>query len=241
MAKRTSVSCLQFCGESVTVTRKPIKNLHLRIKPFDGSISVSAPYRITDPQILDFLEKHAAWIKRHRSACQSIQKPEPLSDGAQISLLGDLITLRVLDLKKSGYAFDGAILSVGGRDLLSPSLASVERFYRDRMREAVEPMLAAWSRRLKTPDVLLRLRTMTSRWGSCHVKKRVVTLNLRLALYPKPLLEYVLVHELLHFYHPNHSPAFYAAFSIHLPDFRERKRTLEDLARQNVLPDPFLR
>jgi predicted metal-dependent hydrolase len=241
MAKSSVVGSISFHGEPVTVTRKAIKHLHLRIKPLSGEICVSAPYRLTDREILDFLSKHSAWIERHRAACGKSKEPPPLCDGASVLLFGNVITLRIVKGKGTSYSFDGTTLTVFHQGGAKPLGTSLTRFYRDRLEAAVEPMLKDWSRRLELPLPTLRYRAMTSRWGSCHVGKRIVTLNLRLAFYPAPLLEYVLVHELMHLYHPNHSPAFYAALASRLPDFRERKRRLEDLARQNSLPDPFLR
>ena len=235
MAKASYTATLPFDGRVVTVVRKPIKNLHLRLRPPHGEIFVSAPYATRDFEILAFLEKSRAWIERHRKAYAGSEPPKPLCDGAVLPLFGQRITLRLAPKQRMPYALDGPVLTVAE----GSAVASVRRFYGDRLIAAAEPLLRIWSERLGLRLPLLRLRAMTSRWGSCHVKKRIVTLNLRLAFYPLPLLEYVLVHELVHFEHPNHSPAFYASLAARLPDWRERKQSLDALSRQNALPDPF--
>ena len=80
----------------------------------------------------------------------------------------------------------------------------------------------------------LRARFMTSRWGSCHYTKGLIVLNTALAAVEEELLDYVALHELVHFLHPNHGPGFYAVMDRLLPDWRERRRRRKEypLARE---------
>ncbi len=73
----------------------------------------------------------------------------------------------------------------------------------------------------------VKLREMTSRWGSCAYKKGQITLNTRLYHAPRECLEYVALHELCHFVHPDHSPAFHALMASLMPDYKSRKAELE--------------
>jgi predicted metal-dependent hydrolase len=148
-------------------------------------------------------------------------------------LFGERITLHAANVK--AYSFDGKSLFCRFASLRRQLTA----FYTDRMKELTEPLLRQWCRKMNLDEVLLRFRAMTSRFGSCHPRKRIVTLNLRLAFYDPSYLEYVLIHELVHFYHPNHSPAFYTTLLLYLPDWKKRKNALENLVRQYSLPDPF--
>lgn len=72
----------------------------------------------------------------------------------------------------------------------------------------------------------IRVREMKSRWGSCNVKKRVLTFNTRLAEKPREALEYVVLHEYVHFLHPNHGPGFHAEMARLMPDYRHRRKLL---------------
>lgn len=72
----------------------------------------------------------------------------------------------------------------------------------------------------------LRLREMKSRWGSCLVGKGVVTLNKGLLAAPRGCIEYVAVHELCHFLHPDHSQEFYQLLSRMMPDWKARRELL---------------
>ena len=72
----------------------------------------------------------------------------------------------------------------------------------------------------------LRVRTMKSCWGSCLVNKGIITLNRKLLMKPRECIEYVVVHELCHFIHPNHSKQFYGFMEQFMPDWKDRKARL---------------
>lgn len=85
------------------------------------------------------------------------------------------------------------------------------------------PLLAPYGVQMPT----VKVREMKSRWGSCAWQKGTVTLNLRLWHAPLPCLEYVALHELCHFVHPDHSPAFRRLLTALMPDWQTRKAALE--------------
>lgn len=74
----------------------------------------------------------------------------------------------------------------------------------------------------------LRLREMKSRWGSCNPCTRTITLNTHLAEKPRAAVEYVILHEYVHFIHPNHQAPFHAEMARLMPDYRQRKKLLRE-------------
>lgn len=73
------------------------------------------------------------------------------------------------------------------------------------------------------PTPTVRLRYMTSRWGSCIPVKEIITMNTRLLLGPTEFAHYVMVHEFAHFIEPNHSSRFYKVMSDVLPNWQQVK------------------
>ena len=73
---------------------------------------------------------------------------------------------------------------------------------------------------------LIKVRNMTTRWGSCAPAKRQITFSLQLAAKPLPLVEYVVLHEYCHFIHPNHQAGFWALMEQLMPDCRQRRKAL---------------
>ena len=74
----------------------------------------------------------------------------------------------------------------------------------------------------------LKIRKMTSRWGVCNIKNHNVTLNYQLSKYDICCLDYVIVHELSHFIHPNHSRDFWNLVSKYYPRYKECRRMLKE-------------
>ena len=80
----------------------------------------------------------------------------------------------------------------------------------------------------KIPVPNLKIRKMTSRWGVCNTKNHNVTLNYYLSRYDIKCLDYVVVHELSHFIHPNHSKNFWNLVSKYCPNYKECRRMLKE-------------
>ncbi len=74
----------------------------------------------------------------------------------------------------------------------------------------------------------IRVREMKTRWGVCHISKRTITLNTRLAEKPREALEYVVLHEYVHFLHPNHQAGFHGEMARLMPDYRQRRKLLRE-------------
>ena len=71
------------------------------------------------------------------------------------------------------------------------------------------------------------IRKMKTLWGSCSVARHAVTFNFYLIKARMPYIDYVILHELVHFLYPNHSKYFYAFLSNQMPDWKERKKVLD--------------
>lgn len=90
--------------------------------------------------------------------------------------------------------------------------------------ERVYPLVAA----LGVVRPQLRLRGMKSQWGNCHYRQGYITLNTALASCPEELQDYVALHELVHFLHPDHGAGFYAVMEALMPDWKARRRRLKN-------------
>ena len=87
------------------------------------------------------------------------------------------------------------------------------------------PLFKAYN--IKEPQ--LKIRKMKARWGSCAYQTGIITLNKWLAQASKSAIEYVVVHELCHLIHPNHSKEFYNVLTLLMPDWKERKAELNNI------------
>ena len=84
----------------------------------------------------------------------------------------------------------------------------------------------SFSRNIPYPS--LRIRKMTTRWGVCNTKLKVVTLNLELIKRDTKYLDYVIVHELSHLIYPNHSSDFWNLVEENMPDYKKYRKEMKE-------------
>ena len=94
-----------------------------------------------------------------------------------------------------------------------------------------------WTARLNEPGVTWKLRRMKTLWGVCHFSKRQITYARQLALKPRELVEYVVVHELTHLKVHNHGAAFKTLMDARLPNWRSLRRRLNARAATGSAAD----
>ena len=120
------------------------------------------------------------------------------------------------------------------RSILDSPMRKAESAAEDEVRQwraivqaDTELLVEKWAPIMGVHPKKLAYRNMRSRWGSCTPDTGRVCINVRLALYPHRCLEYVLVHELCHFFVRNHGPEFKMLMDRFLPDWRESKKILD--------------
>lgn len=96
------------------------------------------------------------------------------------------------------------------------------------LKEQIAYYAGKWEPVMGVHCVHWTIRDMKSRWGSCTVSKKTIRINLQLARKPKECLEYIVVHELTHLLEASHNARFHAYMKQFLPDYKERKRLLEE-------------
>lgn len=220
------------------LTRKSVKNINLRIKP-DGRILVSANSRVPLTFLDDFVRKNQEYIIRALEKYEerrenSITAPKQYESGEYFPVLGKKLRLEVREGKEESVNTDGASIfltvKTGNKDNLKRKEKLLNNWLKSLRWELFEQICRETYpivERYHVPYPQLKIRCMTSRWGSCQPVKGIVTLNSRLIGAPRSCIEYVVLHEFAHFIHPNHSKAFYAFVAQYMPDWKERKKALE--------------
>ncbi len=105
----------------------------------------------------------------------------------------------------------------------------MHEWHKSLLHREVPPILERWESRLKVRVSAYFLQRMRTKWGSCNVQARNIRLNTELVKKPKDLLEYVVVHEMLHLLVPTHSERFVALMSEHYPMWKEARAELNSL------------
>lgn len=216
-----------------TLTYKKIKNINLRILQ-NGEIHISAPHHTPITKIESFMQENSTRILQvlaRFSAMASTQAKAPLLEhGSSISIFGQTYTLAICEgVQKQILANENILtLTLPNKDantaqaLFLGFVSQQGQLYFQSKLENVLPLFQAY----KISKPTLQLRRMKSRWGSCHVHKGHVVLNTYLYNAPAQCIDYVLLHELCHFVHPNHSKDFYALLETVSTDWEQLRRQL---------------
>ena len=214
------------------LTRKKVKNINLRIH-LDGRITVSASPRVPEAVIEQFIVKKSAFILHALERFGERQSvKDAYGEGDKISFFGDELTLRRACDKKRRVERREEELWLFLRDTDGPmeTRKTVEDFMRSELTAKLNEIVPTMSGRFDSEPAVelsaVKIRKMKSRWGSCNCKSGEVTFNLHLAEHPISCLEFVVMHELCHLFHPNHSRNFYALLSSVMPDWKERREVL---------------
>jgi predicted metal-dependent hydrolase len=212
--------------------------LSIHVEP-DGRVLVDAPPNIPASQVLAGVKRRARWISQQLAAFRA-QRAHALAheyvSGESLLYLGRRYRLKVVFDPGAAVSarLRGAFIEVTTPDRSPDAVrAALVTWYRQRAREVFSQRLAAVCEPLRwvrgVPPT--RLQFMKLQWGSCSPQGRI-TLNPWLVRAPREAIDYVLLHELCHLRHHNHSAAFYATLGRHLPDWKRIKARLDARAEE---------
>lgn len=215
--------------------RKEVKNINLRIR-HDGSIYLSAPLKVPAETIESFIISKADYIFKSLESFSRREIPETemqYISGENVTFLGRNMRIKIEKDSREYVSCDGIYVYIHvkrpdyyGRkkNLFNIWLENqCVTVFTDIMRQVYKKFEPY---NIKFPE--LKIRNMTSRWGSCQPDKSIITLNRRLIESAENCIEYVVTHEFCHFIHPNHSKNFYSLLQIMFPNWKETKTFLEN-------------
>lgn len=217
------------------LTKKNVKNINMRVK-VDGSVHISAHTSISVKQIDKFVLEKEDFIFQalEKFAAHGQVKPESRQyvSGGTVFYLGEELTLDVVKGKECVPVKQGKYLIVVTGD--PEDEATVEKlvyeFYTQEIRRIFPELMHKYQGELadlKIPQASLKVLSMKSRWGTCHTRKAVITLNSKLIYTPYSCIEYVVLHEFCHFIHDNHSKDFYNLVAIYMPNWKSQREELK--------------
>jgi len=214
------------------------QRLRIVVKP-DLKISVDSPNGFTEEETLEAVRSKARWIVRQLSQFEEfhpLPTPHKFISGETFVYLGRQYRLKVLAGERESAKLRGRFLHVVVRQKSDTKAikAALDSWYRARAdnifrRYLVSCMEIAHRHGVEEPPITIR--SMRTRWGSCSAAGRVI-LNIKLIHAPVHCIEYVIMHELCHLVHHDHSPRFYRLLTRCMPDWEKRR----GLLRQVVFP-----
>ena len=216
---------------AIAVTRKRIKHVHLRVHPPDGRVTISAPNSVRPQTVEAFAAARLAWIRRQRDRLrgQGREAARRFVSGETHYLWGREYLLSVVE------RYGKHAVTVGDRQIalfvqpgseVATRADVMQAWHKSILHATLPPLIRAWEERLNVRLKGYFLRRMKTRWGSCNHRTKHIRLNTELVTKPSHLLDYVLLHEMVHLIVPNHGARFVALMNEHYPSWREARSEL---------------
>ena len=211
----------------------------LALKVVDGRIVIRAPYHTSQQYIDAILAKRKPWIEQVRvKQADHAQTQNLLCDNGRIWLRGKLHHLEVIESDEHRVELIDAKLSVKvksrtyHRKVQSKKLNThikkvLEQWLAEQASLVLYPKLEKFSQLTGLFPQAINIRQFKARWGSCDNFGKV-QLNYLLMMVPEPVIDYVVIHELCHLKHLNHSSQFWQLVALHCPEFENAKSWLKD-------------
>ena len=201
----------------VVIEKKKNKNLYIRITD-DLKIKVTCPYFYTNKMIESILNKNKTSIKKmlHNQVKRNVNNIKEDS-----CLLGKPFSIVYKDVKKP--EFINNVLNVKDDNMKNKWFINMAKI---KFKEYLDEAYDVFDEDIPYP--ILKVRKMKTRWGVCNKKDNSITLNLELIKKDPRYLNYVIVHELSHFIHFNHSKLFWNTVEKYCPEYKLVRKELKE-------------
>lgn len=225
---------IQLGEVSIAVTRKAVKNVHLSVHPPLGHVTLVAPTATRLEVARAYAISKLGWIRDQQTKllAQVRETPRQFVERETHYLWGRRYLLSVVEKDaKPTVARDHRriTLTVRPGSTLAKRQEVMDEWHRAQMHQAVPTLIEKWEAKLGVKVSGYFLQRMKTKWGGCNHRVGNIRLNTELVKKPKDLLEYVIVHEMLHLVEPTHSERFVALLEQHYPTWREARVELNEL------------
>ena len=225
---------IQLGGLSIRVTKKDIKHVHLSVYPPDGRVTLVAPKATRLEVARAYAISKLGWIRNQQEKLtkQARETPRRFIERESHYLWGrrHLMTIKHREAKPSVSLDHKRItLTVRPRSDSMKRAEVIHEWHKSLLHAVVPLLVRKWEPKLKVKVTGYFLQRMKTKWGSCNHRAGHIRLNTELVKKPKDLLEYVIVHEMVHLLEPTHSEQFMETLGKHYPSWREARSELNEL------------
>ena len=226
---------------SIRRSRRRKKTIEITLDPSEG-VLVSAPVKATSADVARIVQRRAGWIIR--KSTESVLQPRPKQFvsgeslpylGRQVRLFVETANVRRVDVRFDHWSFRVVVPEhLRGDDRRETILHAITRWYKQRAQERLETRVQLWTGKLGCQVKRVATRDQRQRWGSCAADG-TIRFNWRIVMAEPALIDYVVVHELLHLRVRNHGQEFWMAMATVMPDYKARRARLRGFGQTLVI------
>jgi len=206
------------------------KTIMIQVK--DGLVEVRAPFKIEQKEIDSFVLQKMGWIKKKLSLQKSIKKliRKKFKNEENFQFLGKDLKLKItISENKKSYIDDKFIylvLNNNKENFKEKIKEKLETLFRETAKDVFKNKTLNEAKKIKVTPKKIIVRSYKRRWGSCSHKKDI-SYNWKLIMAPEKIIRYVVIHELCHLVHFNHSRDFWKSVEKIIPDYKSSKEWLK--------------
>ncbi|MCT4142053.1 M48 family metallopeptidase [Elizabethkingia anophelis] len=225
---------LKFNDIEVELSYKNIKNVHLRVHPPLGRVTLSAPENMDKEHLRVFVSTKLGWIRREKKKIIT-QKREPeylYVTNESHYFFGKRYLLKITESTKQSKV----ILHHSKIEIMVPKASDavfiknkLYQWYRKQLRLLLAEKIAFYKKEMNVFPQSFGIRKVKTKWGSCNDTTQTLWFNIELAKKPKECIEYIVVHELVHLKERRHNKNFILLMNKYMPNWQLRKKELNAL------------
>jgi predicted metal-dependent hydrolase len=223
------------------IVRSHRKTLSLQVR--HGQVIVRAPYSVDEKFIDTFIEKKSVWLKAKIAQQRRVKDLCcDFSQGSTLFLFGRLVTLHIMFAKQARtFLADGIndqqvlniVLAERNQKKLSDDILlatavkkHIEKYFKQQAEAIIPLKVNTYAQLISLHPTRIKIRQYRARWGSCN-NRGELSFNYLLMMLPAHVIDYVIVHELCHLQHLNHSSDFWQLVAKHFPLFTQAKKWIK--------------
>jgi len=195
--------------------RRNMKRMVLRVEQ-NNHIKISSP-KVSNKQLKAFIDDHKTWILQQHGMIK-----DPFEEGGKFYYLGNEYRIK---------HHSHELCLEGKYAYVNPERAKIQSdfFYKKHAKEMLSLRFDIWKEKMGLEVSRLTFRLAKRRWGSCNSKKNI-SLNPYMLKLDWHMIDYIIVHELAHLVHLNHSKAFYKLVQEYIPNYKDVEKEIKLLS-----------
>ena len=206
------------------------KSIEIRIEP-GGKVVFKAPKKTPDHVILEVIEKRLKWIEEKLSVVENAFKSREFETGTMVYYLGEKVPLKIIRRKtdRGQISFvDNEFILILPEDYTSEHIKEMLiAMYKKMLTPLIKKRIYHYQSYFKIKPEKVTVRDQKTRWGSCS-SSRTLSFNYRLLMAPLSVIDYIVVHEMTHLEHMNHSKSYWKRVHEVMPDYKVKEKFLKE-------------
>jgi len=216
MARLINMECSIIKSNRKTISLQIDKNANLIVR---------APKSLSEEKILSFVKSKSEWIEKKQKLTKTIiEEKNKFTESEMLLYLGIKYPIKIIP-NKNNLFFNGICFELG-ENCNQPDKI-FKNWYKYQFKKNIIPRLHYFAKQNNIEFQNIRIKAQKTIWGSCS-KKNNINLNYLLIMAPIDTIDYVIVHELSHIIHKNHSKEFWRLVESILPNYKKAKKWLKE-------------